>query len=438
MEPEHRFVDQNSTFQSSSSSSSASLDDIEPEVKDQFVKLADALKETNQNLLTFEFMLAQYRKLARIEPFNAEKDALLQGDLRQQADELGGSGTGREEVLEQLKCLTSAVNSLQPPATDLRAGEKTDMVVRLLDDLGSIRGQLQQLSQANEAVAFLRSKVDHLESALDEKTRLAEALTESHKRLTSQLTEERDRCQELDRKLESEKRAAAQVGKDITKYVERMSELEAKVRNQDPKVSELEKLLSAKCDECRVLSEQNYDLKQKLTAEKNRSSEMEARFEAERSSSRDRSVSVYVEKVEELERKVRSDLKEKESLQTTIDILKDQLHESRRLNDDSRNFGLNDSSSTFSNTGGLCRSCLESDRIEEVTRKVEELAVDIQRRTDTDVARLASQNRQLESDLRQEQNLRHSLETKVAVCETEIRYEKFWLLSFSGYIGAAP
>ena len=91
MEPEHSFVDQNSTFQSSSSSSSASLDDIEPEVKDQFVKLADALKETNQNLLTFEFLLAQYRKLARIEPFNAEKDALLQGDLRQQADEHGGS-----------------------------------------------------------------------------------------------------------------------------------------------------------------------------------------------------------------------------------------------------------------------------------------------------------------------------------------------------------
>jgi len=74
MEEENSFADQNSTFQSSSSSST-SLDDIEPEVKDQFVKLADALKETNQNLLTFEFMLAQYRKLARIEPFNAERDA---------------------------------------------------------------------------------------------------------------------------------------------------------------------------------------------------------------------------------------------------------------------------------------------------------------------------------------------------------------------------
>ena len=419
MEPENSFVDQNSTFQSSSSSSSASLDDIEPEVKDQFVKLADALKETNQNLLTFEFMLAQYRKLARIEPFNAQKDVLLQGDLDHHADELDGSGTGREEVLEQLKCLTSAVNSLQPPPADFSAGGKPDMVARLLDDLHSIQGQLQQLNEANEAVAFLRSKVDHLESALDEKSRLADALTESHKRLTSQLNEERDRCHELDRKLESEKRAAAQVGKDITKYVERMNELEAKVRNPDPKITELEKLLSAKCDECKVLSEQNYDLKQKLSrAEKNGSSEMEARLEAEHSN---RSLSVYVEKVEELERKIKSDSKEKESLQTTIDILKDQLSESRRLNDDSRNFGLNESSSTFSTSGGLCRSCLESDRIEEVTRKVEELAVDIQRRTDTDVARLASQNRQLESDLRREQNLRHSLETKVAVCETEIR-----------------
>jgi hypothetical protein len=50
----------------------------------QFAKLAGALKETNQNLLTFEFMLAQYRRLARIEPFNAEKDlvAILWNQFR--------------------------------------------------------------------------------------------------------------------------------------------------------------------------------------------------------------------------------------------------------------------------------------------------------------------------------------------------------------------
>ena len=96
--------------------------------------------------------------------------------------------------------------------------------------------------------------------------------------------------------------------------------------------------------------------------------------------------------------------------------MKDQLNESRQFNLNDSRQQLNETSSS-----SICRSCIENDRFEEAARKVQELAVDIQRRTDADVSRLTSQNRDLESTLRREQNLRHSLETKLAVCENEIR-----------------
>ncbi len=42
-----------------SSDFSLSEEEIEPRVKDQFLQLANTLKETNENILTFQFMLAQ-------------------------------------------------------------------------------------------------------------------------------------------------------------------------------------------------------------------------------------------------------------------------------------------------------------------------------------------------------------------------------------------
>ena len=41
----------------------------------QFDKLAGVLAETNANLHTFEFMLNQYRQLAKIQPFNVTPGA---------------------------------------------------------------------------------------------------------------------------------------------------------------------------------------------------------------------------------------------------------------------------------------------------------------------------------------------------------------------------
>jgi hypothetical protein len=53
--------------------------------------------------------------------------------------------------------------------------------------------------------------------------------------------------------LEVEKRSAAQIGKDITKYVDKMSDLESRVRVSEPKVSELAGDLAKKLELCRKL-----------------------------------------------------------------------------------------------------------------------------------------------------------------------------------------
>lgn len=305
MENEHSFAEQNSTFQSSSSSSASQDEDIEPEVKDQFVKLADSLKETNQNLLTFEFMLAQYRKLARIEPFNAEKAAepgQHSTELQKRLEQFSENQVDKSDVLEQLRCLTLAVSSLQNPKTVFEPEKLSDtgLTAKIFEDVHSIRGQLQELREANEAVAFLRSKVETLESNLDEKCRLVDGLTNNHRRLTTQLNEQKERCQELDRKLESEQRAAAQVGKDITKYVERMNELESRVRVSDPKIADLEKKFSEKSTSCDNFAAENLKLKKKLEDEKRRLVELEmTKNESSSFVKPEKNVSFYIEKIEQ-------------------------------------------------------------------------------------------------------------------------------------------
>jgi chromosome segregation ATPase len=394
----------------STASSTFSSEDIQPEVRDQFVKLADALKETNQNLLTFEFMLSQYRKLARIEPFTVSQQSEQQQQPDQQSTKqvVHPESESSVEVLEQLRCLTLAVANLQQPQSTSKELSvnvtNEDVTHRLIEEVHTIRGQLQQLGEANEAVAFLRDKIETLERSIEDKNRLIEGLTEGHKRLTSQLAEERDKCLELDRKLENEKRAATQVGKDITKYVERMNELELKVQSTEPKMLEL----AEKSELCRKLTRENQELQQQLL-ERGKMIEEKPKLNE------------FDEKVKALESRIRSEAQEKESLKTTIEILKDQLYECRQLND----------SRTTLNETSFCRTCIDgngSDTLEEAAKRVQELAVDIQRRTEADIDRLSTQNesllaenRSLEESLRHEQNLRHTLETKVTVCQQEIR-----------------
>ena len=214
-----------------------------------------------------------------------------------------------------------------------------------------------------------------------------------------------------------------QVGKDITKYVERMNELESKLKSSDPKICELEKRLADKSQLCQNLTEQNASLKKQLGIEQVKNVELESST----GSSLRNEVSKYSKQISDLELRLRADSKEKESLQTTIDILKDQLSEIRQLNE-SRQLNNDTLNSSFSNSG-LCRTCLDgSERLEDTAKKVQQLAVEIQQRTESEVARLSTQNAKLlsensdlESSLRRELNLRHTLETKVTVCEHEIR-----------------
>lgn len=56
MDPEGEM---NEGQQADSSDFSLSEEEIEPRVKDQFLLLANTLKETNENILTFQFMLTQ-------------------------------------------------------------------------------------------------------------------------------------------------------------------------------------------------------------------------------------------------------------------------------------------------------------------------------------------------------------------------------------------
>lgn len=101
------------------SSSSDASSDLAPKLRDQFHTLSTVLNETNENLLSFEFMLKQSRQLARIRPF------VLQEDVGQP-----GSSRGH---LEQESTLPTA--------------EQTEKLDRLLTDLNEAVGKVSELRQ---------------------------------------------------------------------------------------------------------------------------------------------------------------------------------------------------------------------------------------------------------------------------------------------------
>jgi len=69
----------------------------------------------------------------------------------------------------------------------------------------------QELLEYKEKSAFLSGQFECIQKQFDEKSKLCDCLTESNQRLTIKLNEEKDKNLELDKKLENEKRAAAQV-----------------------------------------------------------------------------------------------------------------------------------------------------------------------------------------------------------------------------------
>ena len=88
------------------------------------------LRETNANLHTFEFMLGQYRQLAKISPFNIVPPA--------------GAGGGSDDVImEQLKQLSSAVDRMTGSEGGGDGGST-------LAEIQSLRKQVDSLQQAND------------------------------------------------------------------------------------------------------------------------------------------------------------------------------------------------------------------------------------------------------------------------------------------------
>lgn len=197
-----------------SSTSSSSTDILQPQVRDQFHQLAESLKETNQNLLTFEFMLGQYRRLARIAPI--------------QRDSEGDKVKDEAVILDQLKQLAQSVEKLQG-----KASGKEETVRQ--DD--------------NKEVHFLRGRVAQLEAQLADKDKTCTSLMEANGRVQNELMAERQKRQVLDQKLVAEQKAAQQIGRDITKYVDKMAALEAQRDQLNETVASL-KSESILCQTC--------------------------------------------------------------------------------------------------------------------------------------------------------------------------------------------
>ena len=93
------------------------------------------LKETNANLHTFEFMLGQYRQLAKISPFHVVPPGP------------GATGSGNDDIImEQLKQLSSAVDRMT--GSEGR-GDFGDGSTSALEEIQSLRKQVDSLQEAN-------------------------------------------------------------------------------------------------------------------------------------------------------------------------------------------------------------------------------------------------------------------------------------------------
>ncbi len=187
------------------SSSTTSSSDVAPRMRAQFENLSTVLAETSENLLSFEFMLQQYRQLAKIRPLVA-KD--VGDDVSRKKNEDQGS---LEKLLTELKDAVGKVASLEAHLTQEEM-QKPAVV---------------QTMSAELSAAQLR--VSTLENECQSKSELCEQLAQSAHRSRAALEEERQQRQVVEERLEREQRAARKVGEDIARYVQHMRSLEAEV-----------------------------------------------------------------------------------------------------------------------------------------------------------------------------------------------------------------
>ena len=76
--------------------------------------LASALSDTNHNLHTFEFMLGQYRQMAKISPFlvKASEEASSKGSLMSKS-ESNLAYKSNEDVIQELKVLSETISKMK-------------------------------------------------------------------------------------------------------------------------------------------------------------------------------------------------------------------------------------------------------------------------------------------------------------------------------------
>ena len=178
--------------------SSESSFDLNP-YKVEFQQLANTLKETDQNLHTFEFMFNQYKKLAKVAPVQNQD-----------------SSKSTKQIEDELQKIVSSIKTLENQTSALPE-LKSQLSQRAAEDKDS--GQIE----------FLKGTIEELKLQLHDRDAKCSALIESNQRLSSELAAEKERNSVLDRKLYEEKKAAQVVSKDVQKYVEYAKGLELKV-----------------------------------------------------------------------------------------------------------------------------------------------------------------------------------------------------------------
>ena len=88
------------------------------------------MSETNHNLHTFEFMLGQYRQMAKISPFlvkASEEAAAGVGSMSKSESNL--SLKGNEDVIEQLRVLSEAIDKIKPSSEEMSSSTTDHLLV---------------------------------------------------------------------------------------------------------------------------------------------------------------------------------------------------------------------------------------------------------------------------------------------------------------------
>jgi len=197
----------------SPSNSEASFD-LAPTIQKEIKQLADSLRETNQNLHTYEFMLGQYKKLAKVSPVIQTQN--------------------NHPLEEELKRIANSIKSIES-----REGSITNELYQLKSQMSKKTDTEYNDDTKLNKIAFLEGTIDELKAQLKAKEEKCTTLTEANHRLYHELACEKEKNLTLDKKLDGERKAAQIVSKDVQKYVDFAKNLEIKLEEERRKTQEI-------------------------------------------------------------------------------------------------------------------------------------------------------------------------------------------------------